>query len=129
MDKRVWTAVVAFGLALTMAAGGSAQTGGSELDRLAWLAGCWTGAGAGRQVDEQWMKPLGGTMMGMSRTVAGGRTVASETLVIRQTGSEIAYVARPSNQAEASFRMVSGGADAVTFETPHTTSRSGSSIA
>jgi hypothetical protein len=64
------------------------------------------------------MKPLGGTMMGMSRTVANGKTVDSEALVIQETGSEVAYVARPSRQLEASFRMVSATTTEARFENP-----------
>jgi hypothetical protein len=118
MDKRVVTGVLAGALTIAAAAGQAAPQAGLELDKLSWLAGCWTSDAGGRQIDEQWMKPLGGTMMGMSRTVAGGKTVDSETVVIRQTGSGIAYVAKPAGQAEASFAMVAANSTEVTFENP-----------
>lgn len=39
----------------------------AQLDSLAWLAACWQGShGSGRTVTEQWMQPLGNTMIGMS---------------------------------------------------------------
>jgi hypothetical protein len=96
----------------------AAQAPGRELDTIAWLAGCWTGNAGGRQVDEHWMKPRGGTMMGMSRTVVNGQTVDSEVLLLRATGSEVAYVAKPSGQPEASFKLVSGTAAEARFENP-----------
>ena len=118
MDRRVIAAVGA-GM-LTLAAPGvpAAQAPGGELEKIAWLAGCWTSDAGGRQVDEHWMKPLGGTMMGMSRTVVGGKTVDSEVLLIRATGSDVAYVARPSGQPEASFKLVTATAAEARFENP-----------
>ena len=118
MDRRVITAIGA-GM-LTLAAFGlpAAQAPGGELEKIAWLAGCWTSDAGGRQVDEHWMKPLGGTMMGMSRTVVGGKTVESEALLIRATGSDVAYVARPSGQPEASFTLVTATAGEARFENP-----------
>ena len=118
MDGRMITTVGAGVLILATLALPGAQGPGDELEKIAWLAGCWTSADGGRQVDEQWMKPLGGTMMGMSRTVVGGKTVDSEVLLIRATGSDVAYVARPSGQAEASFKLVSATAGEVRFENP-----------
>jgi hypothetical protein len=118
MDKRWTVAIVTVAVAGSVVLGASPPQAATGIDQLAWMAGCWTGGGGGRQVDEQWMKPLGGTMMGMSRTVSGGRTVESETLMIRQTGAEVAYVARPSNQPEASFTMTAGSATEVRFENP-----------
>jgi hypothetical protein len=118
MDRRVVSAVGAGVLTLGALAVPAAHAPGAELDTIAWLAGCWTSTAGGRQVDEQWMKPLGGTMMGMSRTVVDRRTVDSEVLLIRATGSEVAYVAKPSGQAEASFRLVSATASEARFENP-----------
>jgi hypothetical protein len=89
-----------------------------KLDTIAWLAGCWTSDAGGRQVDEHWMKPLGGTMMGMSRTVVGGKTVGSEVLLIRATDADVAYVARPAGQPEASFTLVSATGSEARFENP-----------
>ena len=49
---------------------------------LSWLTGCWMHEETGFRRDEQWMEPRGGTMIGMSRTVAGGETVEHEHLRI-----------------------------------------------
>jgi hypothetical protein len=118
MGNRVATTVLVAVLTLSGVRANAARQAGDELDKLAWLAGCWTGGDDVRQVDEQWMKPLGGTMMGMGRTVANGKTVDWETLVIRHAGSEIVFVANPARQAEASFTMVSASENEVRFENP-----------
>jgi hypothetical protein len=65
------------------------------------------------------MKPAGGTMLGMSRTVSNGKTVEFEFIRIRQDGNgEIHFIAKPSGQKEASFKMINAGKREVTFENP-----------
>jgi Domain of unknown function (DUF6265) len=88
----------------------------SDLDRLAWLAGCWSQPRPDGVTEEHWMKPAGGTMLGMSRTVRGGKTTEFEFLQIRVENGTIAYVARPSGQAEATFRLKTLGEREVVFE-------------
>jgi hypothetical protein len=89
-----------------------------DISSLAWLAGCWTGGSDARQVEEHWMKPAGGTMFGMSRTVGNGKTVESEFIELRQQGKGVAYIAHPANQASASFPWVSGTDTSARFENP-----------
>ncbi len=86
---------------------------------LGWLAGAWTLERNGRTVLEEWMPPAGGTMLGMSRTVAGARTVEYEFLILREDAAgDILYVAKPSRQPEASFKLVKAGEREVVFENP-----------
>ena len=43
---------------------------------LAWMAGAWqTNPGEKRQTEEHWTQAAGATMLGMSRTVAGEKTI------------------------------------------------------
>lgn len=83
-----------------------------------WLAGCWTMTAGGRSVTEQWLGPEGGTMIGVSRTVSGGKTVEYEFLLIREGAGGLEYVAKPSRQAEAVFTSTSVGGDRIVFENP-----------
>jgi hypothetical protein len=96
-----------------------AQEQKPTVDDFAWLAGCWSRSGNGRETVEHWMKPAGQTMLGMSRTVANGKTREYEFLQIRQQeNGDIYYVALPSGQKETWFKLVKGsGRDAV-FENP-----------
>lgn len=85
----------------------SAQTAKPSINDLAWLAGCWEANVRGRKVNEQWMKPGGGIMLGMARTVAQGKAAEFEFTQIREDkDGSIYYVAKPSGQAEASFKLV-----------------------
>lgn len=54
----------------------------------------------------------------MSRTLAGGRTVAHEFLRIEEHEGQVTLVARPSGQPEASFKMIQSSANEVIFENP-----------
>ena len=85
---------------------------------LAWLAGCWSGGGEGREYVEQWMKPAGGTLLGMSRTVKAGQTVAYEFVQIRERDGDLYYIAKPSGQAEAAFKLISADPKELIFENP-----------
>lgn len=88
------------------------------VEKLNWMAGCWLGSSGTRQFAEHWMKPAGGTLLGMSRTLAGGRTVAYEFLRIEEHEGQVTLVARPSGQPEASFKMIQSSATEVIFENP-----------
>jgi hypothetical protein len=88
------------------------------LDAFSWLAGCWQGEYAnGRTVTEQWMKPLGNSMLGMGRTVKGGVTTEHEFVRIeaRPDGS-VVYVANPSGQEEATFTLSASSGQRMVFE-------------
>lgn len=87
-------------------------------ENLAFLAGCWKFERDGRVVEEHWLAPAGGTLMGVSRTVAGGRTVEHEFLQIRDLPAGLTYIATPSSQPEARFTAASTGAGEVVFENP-----------
>ena len=96
-----------------------AQTPKPTINDLAWLAGCWEGNVRGREVNEQWMKPAGGIMLGMARTVAQGKAAEFEFTQIREDkDGSIYYVAKPSGQAEASFKLVKLENKEAIFENP-----------
>jgi hypothetical protein len=95
------------------------QTPPAGLDTLSWLAGCWEATANGRTVTEQWMKPLGDMMLGMSRTVRQNRTVEHEFVRLeRDSAGAIRYLVRPSGQADASFTLVRLGPGYAVFEDP-----------
>ena len=71
--------------------------------QLRWLAGCHEHRAGNRVVHEQWMAPLGGMMMGMSRTVVGDSVREFEHLRIEMRAGKPNYVAHPSGQAETAF--------------------------
>ena len=96
----------------------AAQAPAKGVDALQWLSGCWTLSSEGRVVEEHWMRPAGGTMLGMGRTVRGGRTTEYEFLQIREAEGRLTYEARPSGQDGASFPLSKLGPSEVVFENP-----------
>lgn len=106
------------GLAASWANGQDAP-GKATVDSLAWLAGTWRSERNGREVTEQWMAPGGGTMLGVSRTVAKGATVDHEFIVIRaDEDGDLVYVAKPARQPEVAFKLVRVSAHEAVFENP-----------
>jgi Domain of unknown function (DUF6265) len=84
-----------------------AQTSKHSINDLSFLSGCWELKTNGREVNEQWMKPSGGVMLGMGRTVANGSVREYEFTQIREEkDGAIYYVAKPSGQPEASFKLL-----------------------
>ena len=117
--KRISTillvAIMAFSIQLILKAQGEKPT----LNDLSWLSGCWDNGDSLRRYEEQWMKPSGTSLLGMSRTVAKGKTVAYEFLQIRQEkNGDIFYVANPSGQEQGFFKLVKFGSGELVFENP-----------
>ncbi len=72
---------------------------------LAWLQGCWRGTVNQREFREQWLPPGGGMMIGASHTVMQGRTQDYEYLRLEARPDGVHYVALPSDQKDATFRL------------------------
>ncbi len=90
-----------------------------SVQALYWLAGCWSSANAEFGSGEQWMPPAGGTMLGTSRVVSNGKTVAYEFIQIRETGDGgLQFIAKPYGQAEAAFQLLALSEREVIFENP-----------
>lgn len=92
---------------------GAAQTG---IERVAWMAGCWSLSSGGRTVEEQWMAPRGGAMLALSRTVKDGQLREYEFVVLRERGDGLVYMAHPSGQLGGEFPLKSVDAASVVFE-------------
>ena len=94
-------------IVLLMAAAGATFQTRQSASRLTWLSGCWRITTPTSTIDEQWMTPAGGVMLGMSRTVrhvAGRDTVIEHEFTrIFTRGDTLIYGAMPSRQAPAEF--------------------------
>jgi hypothetical protein len=89
-----------------------------RIEQVGWLTGCWEMSSPQRTIEEHWLPPRGGTMLGMGRTVRDGRTIEYESILIRIENGRLAYEAHPSGQASAVFlaSQLTGGS--VVFENP-----------
>ena len=81
-----------------------APPAGSAALHLEWMIGTWSSTGEdGAETVERWCAGEDGSLIGESRTIAGGQVVHSETLRIEARGEELVYVASPSGQATTEF--------------------------
>ncbi len=102
-------------LASTGAATAAPET--PDLDRLAWLAGCWTRDGAETGNGEQWSVLAGGTMFGIGRTVKNGRTAGFEFMQLRRRDDGVlTFVAWPGGQDRTEFASIRISGDEARFE-------------
>lgn len=110
--------MIASALALALAA--TPPPTAAEIDRLAFIAGCWTLTRPnGAKTEEQWLAPAGGAMLGMSRTVRDGKLRDYEFMrILPDPDGKLQFVAIPSGQAEGAFPMKEIGDNTVTFENP-----------
>jgi hypothetical protein len=86
------------------------------VDRVKWLQGCWQATRGEATIEEQWMVPRGGTMLGMGRTVRGGKTAEYELVLIKEQSGRLAYEAHPSGQPTATFLSTTVSETSVVFE-------------
>lgn len=95
---------------------------GSQVDQLAWFTGCWAYTSPRVVIEEHWMKPAGGSMIGMSRTLrrgaAGDSTIAWEFIRIFARGVDLVYAAQPHDQPQAEFVSEKVGDGEVVFANP-----------
>jgi Domain of unknown function (DUF6265) len=87
---------------------------------VSWIAGDWqTASGGRRQIEEHWTSIAGGSMMGVSRTVAGDKTVEFEYLRIEQRADGVYYVAHPKARCPGTdFKLTRASATEAVFENP-----------
>jgi hypothetical protein len=106
-------AIVAF-LCFSLPCRAAAQR--SPVDTLRWLSGCWEGTRGNSVVEEMWMAPRAGVMLGVGRTSNGGRLRDAEFVRIFARGDTLVYAPGPLNQPSAEFRATSLESGRVVFE-------------
>ena len=91
----------------------------ASLANLSFMTGCWEVKDGPMLTEEQWSKPAGDTMLGLSRTLKEGKTVFSEFMRIEKTPDGYAYRARIlPGQPGTLFKMIRSSDAEVVFENP-----------
>ena len=96
------------------ASGAGAQT--VSIKDVAWLQGCWEMREGDRVVEERWMPPRAGSMLGIGRTTRGDKLIEHEFVVLTERDGRLAYEAHPSGQATATFMSKPISGREVVFE-------------
>lgn len=91
----------------------------AELAKLSWMAGSWIAESGGNKSEEHWTHADAGSMLGVSRTIANGKTVFYEFLRIERGADGIVYHAAPKGRAPATpFTLTSSETNKAVFENP-----------
>jgi hypothetical protein len=90
----------------------------AKVDELTWLAGAWVGTMGKSRIEERWSPPLGGAMLGLSRTVKGEAMVAFEYLRVVQRDGGLVYVAQPNGSPPTEFVLTELSGSRAVFENP-----------
>ncbi|MFY8094951.1 MAG: DUF6265 family protein [Niveispirillum sp.] len=89
------------------------------IDDLSWLSGQWVGQDGDRRIEEHYMRPAGGIILGMSRTVRPGKPAQVEFIRIGpDADGHLAYHAHPMGQSPASFALVESAPGLAVFANP-----------
>jgi len=79
----------------------------ASLEELAWMAGHWRSELGPSVIEEGWLGPAGGVMLGVNRTVTGDRTASFEFLRLEERKEGIVYLASPGGRSPAApFTLV-----------------------
>lgn len=88
----------------------------AEPHPLSWLAGCWELKNGDRLIEEHWMAPRGGLMLGMARTLRAGKLASYEqTLIRRGPDGRLVFVASVPGQAPTTFTAAGESDTAIAF--------------
>lgn len=106
-----------FAAILALSGAASAQPPPEAAD-LGWLAGHWCGQAGPARIEEHWLAPAHGELLGISRTTRDGRMVDFEYLRVARTDGMTAYVAQPRGRPPTTFKLEASGDAWVRFANP-----------
>ena len=89
----------------------------TKLDDLAWMSGHWFATIGGVEMEEVWLAPRGGLLVGMHRDISKKHT-SFEFQRIAETKDGIVYLAQPSGQPPTPFRLTESSDHRVVFANP-----------
>ena len=98
-----------------LAAGPAAAEAPLQVGELGWMVGAWRQDGA-RVVQETWLAPLGGQMLGASQTLREGRPPFHEFMRIEAQDGALAFTATIPGQPPTTFSLASGTTEELIFE-------------
>ncbi|MBK9061916.1 MAG: hypothetical protein IPL89_01750 [Acidobacteria bacterium] len=94
----------------------AAEGPAARLEQLAFMAGSWSAPSGGAEVEEVWLAPKGGLMLGLGRTVKDGKAIEFEFLRIEQQGETLVYLASPGGKPATPFPLAAIDATSAAFE-------------
>jgi hypothetical protein len=87
-----------------------------RIEQLAFMAGSWSTPAGDFEIEELWMAPKGGVMLGLGRTTKLGKAVEFEFMRIEQQGATLVYLASPNGKPATPFPLAALDAASASFE-------------
>lgn len=106
--------LLALALVLAPVAAWAQQPGAAPLPR--WMTGCWRQVEAGRVIEEVWLPPAGGALLGVSRSLDRDSLRSWELMLVRTGPNGLVFEATPSGQPPAAFLASAVTDSSVAFE-------------
>ena len=104
-------------LVVLAACGSVTAVESSGVAGLGWLQGAWAAEDGPLQMEEVWLAPKGGALLGMHRDVAGGKMVSFEFFrVAAGADGKIVYWASPGGRPSVPFTLKESSEKRVVFE-------------
>jgi hypothetical protein len=91
---------------------------GTSSATLDWLAGRWCMAGENRLVEEIWLPPVGGQLMGVSRTISNGKVVGFEYMRIESDAGSTRFIPQPEGAPPVVFTATEVAQNLLVVENP-----------
>ncbi len=110
---------LAFGASIVIGAASlSAEEPTPQIEDLGWMAGHWAGTAGGIEMEELWIEPKGGIMLGVHRDIKPDGSAFFEYLRIEERDGAIVYIASPRGGAPTGFTLTSLEEARAVFENP-----------
>jgi hypothetical protein len=93
---------------------------GADLSSLGFMSGCWAGSNGEERFEEMWTKPDSGSVLGVSRTMKGGKTTFTEYIQVRANaaGEITMYIQLKLAEKATPFKLVQADGKRAIFENP-----------
>jgi hypothetical protein len=89
-----------------------------NLEELSWMVGSWAGTDDGVEMEEHWIAPKAGLMLGVHRDVFPSGRAFFEFLRIEAGDDGVIYWASPRGRQATPFRLIESAPGRVAFENP-----------
>lgn len=96
----------------------TAQSPAPDIASLGWMAGSWSSNSGGVEMEEHWLAPKGGAMVGVHRDVVKGRMVSFEFFRIEPQNGRLVYFSSPKGIPPVPFTLVESGPTRAVFANP-----------
>jgi Domain of unknown function (DUF6265) len=85
--------------------------GKNNVDAFQWMTGCWQAKSArdGSTINETWLSPRGGSMLGIGQTYLDGKTLGWEAMRVYDEGGAVKLWLRPGLRNELTLELEAAG--------------------